>query len=324
MAKQGFTSVKIMRFANDPYTPTYRLMDAKTKKTLQELKQKVDGLVAAGQLTEAIHAATDHIEKCEELLGTDPESMLAHAEALETRADLLRQSNADEQACDDYIQAIEKLDKRDDCLIPLGRLHAGLGAAYAALDESESAARQWERSISCFEKNDPPSPLDVAAMANNFGFLKKAAGEYDAAENAFLKALEILHSELGERHEETATVASNLGMLYQEAGHYEPARKMHVIAAEARSTIFGDNHPDTARSNSDLGIALSKTGNRTAARKFLERAVHAYDALGREFHGDLEIVARQYGAVLKEDGELSMAEAVAKRVRDLIGKKAKA
>lgn len=324
MKKQGFILQMIATHANNSYKLTYRFMDSETQNALQELKQKVDGLAAKGQLAEAIHAATETIEKCESVLGDDAESNVAHAEALETRADLLRQSDADEQACEDYIQAIEKLGKRDDCLIQLGRLHAGLGAAYAALGETESAARQWERSISCFEKNDPPSPLDVAAMANNFGFLKKAAGEYDAAENAFLKALEILHAELGEGHEETATVASNLGMLYQEAGHYEPARKMHVIAAEARSVLYGDNHPDTARSNGDLGIALSKTGDRNAARRFLEKAVNAYDVLGHGYHADLEEVSRHYCEILREDDELSMAEAVAQRVRDLLGKTAAA
>ena len=295
-------------------------MEAETLKSLQALKQKADALAGEGQLIEAIHAATDHIEACETQLGNSAQDNVAFAEALETRADLLRQSDAHEQACDDYMRAIEKLEKCDGCLIQLGRLHAGLGAAHAALGETESAARQWERSIECFEKNDPPSPLDVAAMANNFGFLKKGAGEYNAAENAFLKALEILHSELGEGHEETATVASNLGTLYQEAGHYEPARKMHAIAANARSALFGDANPDTARSNSDLGISLFKTGDHMAARRFLEKALHGYDVLGRAFHDDLETVAKQYTEVLREDGELSMAEAVANRVRDLMGK----
>ncbi len=296
-------------------------MDPKTESLLQELKQNVDSFYADGHLIEAIHTATDYLEKCQEISESEPGHQQRVADALETRADLLRFSEAHEQACDDYILAIEKLADGEKNLIQLGRLHAGLGAAYAALGESEHAARQWQRSIECFETNDPPSPLDVAAMANNFGFLKKAAGDHDAAENAFLKALEILHSELGENHEETATVAANLGELYYEAGHHEPAEKMHRIAASARSTIFGDFHPETAQSRAQLAQVFLKSGDRTRARQLMEKVVHAYQALGRDFNEELGGVAKEYCELLREDGELSMAEAITNRMRSLLGDK---
>ena len=297
-------------------------MDPDTTPPLQELKQKVDAFHANGQLIDAIHACSEYLEKCEALPESDPEKILLVAEAYEKRAELLRMSDANEQACDDYIHAIEKLENRDNSLIQLGRLHAGLGAAYAALDDTEHAARQWERSIACFENNVPPSPLDVASMANNFGFLKKAAGDYDAAENAFIKALEILHEELGENHEETATVAANLGELYHESGHYEPAGKMHRIAVDGRSAVFGDFHPDTAQSRVYLAMVHLNTGNRTSARRLMEKAIHAYEALGRDFHTQLATVAKDYCELLREDGELSMAGAITSHLRDLLGDKA--
>jgi len=296
-------------------------MDSETKNTLQELKNHADALYAEGKLLEAVQAATEYLDKCKTISESDPEYPEAVASALETRADMLRLSDANEQACDDYIEAIEKLENRPNSLIQLGRLHAGLGAAYAALGDNEDAAREWERSISCFENHIPPSPLDVAAMANNFGFLKKSSGDYDAAENAFLKALEILHAELGELHEETATVAANLGELYQESGHYEPAGKMHRIAVDARSAIFGDFHPDTAQSRIYLAAVHLNSGDRTSARRLMEKAIHAYESLGRNFYGELGRVAKEYCEILNEDGELSMAEAVTNRMRDLLGDK---
>ncbi len=293
-------------------------MDTRTQMSLQALKEKTDGHATEGRWSEAIDAVTESIRMCESNLGGSPGDLAAHAEALEIRADLLRQTGDNRRACEDYLAAIGKLEARDDCLIQLGRLHAGLGAAYVDLGEADMAASQWEHSIECFERNDPPSPLDVAAMANNFGFLKQNAGEFDAAETAFLKAMEILHSELGEGDEETATVASNLGALYQVAGHHEPACNMHAIALKARAALFGDNHPDTAQSNRDLGIALSMTGDRTAARRHLEKALHAYEMLGEESLADLEEVAFHYCDLLREDGEISMAEAVKNRVQDLV------
>ncbi len=294
-------------------------MDSKTETQLKELLQKVDTLQSSGQLLEAIHAATDYLEKCQELPEGESAKNQLTGNILEKRGDLLRLSDAHEQACDDYILAIEKLADCEKNLIQLGRLHAGLGAAYVAIGENEHAARQWERSIECFETHQPPSPLDVASMANNFGFLKKAAGDYDAAENAFLKALEILHAELGETHEETATVAANLGELYQEAGHHEPAEKMHRIAVDARSAVFGEFHPDTAQSRAHLARVHLSSGDRTGARRLMEMAIHGYESVGREFYGELGNVAKAYCEILREDGELSMAEAITNRMRVMLG-----
>jgi len=296
-------------------------MDSKTESQLRELLENIDSLQDAGQTIEAIHAATEYLEKCQALPDSDPGKTQIVADGLEKRADLLRFCDACEQACDDYINAIEKLANGKKNLIQLGRLHAGLGAAYAALGENGNAASQWERSIECFETNDPPSPLDVASMANNFGFLKKASGDYDAAENAFLKALEILHAELGETHEETATVAANLGELYYEAGHLGPAEKMHRMAAGARSAVLGDYHPDTAQSHTQIAQVFLGSGNRTSARQMMEKALNAYISLGREFHQELGGVAKTYCELLREDGELSMAEAITFRIRAILGDK---
>jgi len=297
-------------------------MDPDTKTRMQELKQNVYAFYESGLIEPALKAANTYLDRCRGLPQSDPEYPELLANALESRADMLRLSGADEQACDDYIEAIEKLGDSEHNLIPLGRLHAGLGAAYVALGESELAARQWERSIACFEKNDPPSPLDVAAMANNFGFLKKSAGDYDAAESAFLKALEILYKELGEQHEETATVAANLGELYMEAGHDGPAAKMHRIAADARASIFGEFHPDTAQSRLHLATVHLKTGDRIFARKLFEKVFQAYQSLGRDYHEELAKVAGKYCEILNEDGEVSMAAAITKYVRDVMGDKA--
>lgn len=297
-------------------------MDSDIKNRLQELKQKIDGLYESGQFADALEASKVYVVKCKEVPEIDPEYPELLAAALEARADMLRLSDANEEACKDYLEAIEKLVNRDNNLIALGRLRAGLGAAYAAMGESDKAAHEWQLSIESFEKNDPPSPLDVAAMANNFGFLKKSAGDYDAAENAFLKALEILHATLGEQHEETATVAANLGELYMDAGHNEPAAKMHRMAVDARRAVFGDFHPDTAQSRVHLATVHLNTGNRTSARRMLEKAVQAYQSLGRDFYNELGTVAKRYCELLREDGELSMAEAITNHVHDLLGEKA--
>lgn len=156
-------------------------------------------------------------------------------------------------------------------------------------------------------------------MANNLGFIAKANGDLDTAESHFLRALEIVHSQLGQEHEQTATVSSNLGALYQAAGYYEQSREMHMIALETRRSILGEEHPDTAQSHNNLALALLNTGDRSWARRHFEKALTGFEALGPEYSADLEAVASNYCDFLREEGENSQADLIAGRVRDLLG-----
>lgn len=294
-------------------------MDSDTLQSPESLKQQVEDLLSAENQQEAVHATSQYVDQCEQLPEEDSDRAGTLANALEIRADLLRRMEAHEQAVEDYEKAIKLLDESAAHFIQLGRLHAGLGASCDALGEPSRAADQWEKSIHYFEGNTPPALLDVAAMANNFGFLKKSSGDYDAAENAFLKALEILHQELGEHHEETATVACNLGTLYHEAGHHEPAGKMHRMAVEARTKLFGENHPDTAQSHHYLARVLTNADEHIQARHYFEKALHAYESLGKAYFDDFNEVATRYCDLLRADGESDMAEIIAKRVRSIVG-----
>src|SRR5690606_13203859 len=160
-------------------------------------------------------------------------------------------------------QAIDQLENRPDRCLQKGRLHAGYGAVHDEQGNSGRAAELWEQAIHFFETAEPPALLDVASISNNLAFLRKASGDVEGAEEHFLKALEILHKELGAEHEQTAAVSNNIGALYQAAGFHEQAREMHMMALDARRKAFGDTHPDTAQSHNNLALALLKTGDKS-------------------------------------------------------------
>ena len=223
-----------------------------------------------------------------------------------------------EAARDDYRQAIDQLDDRPDRLDQIGRLHAALGAVHDALGNPARAADHWRESMNCFERHDPPLLLDVAALANNLGFLAKAAKDLDAAESYFLKALEILHEQLGQDHEETAAVSNNLGALYLAAKYHEQAREMHMMALEARRKLFGEEHPDTAQSHNNLALALLETGDRSWARRHFEKSLAGFEALGADYANDLEAVASNYCEFLREEGEVAQADLIAQRVQAVL------
>jgi tetratricopeptide (TPR) repeat protein len=293
-------------------------MDSPTANLITILRERVEALRDAGDLQEALHAASAAVEKTQQALGPDLDSIDAFASALEIRGDMLREFANHEAAREDYRQALDQLDNRPDRLDQIGRLHAGLGAAHDALGNPARAADHWRESVNCFERHDPPMLLDVAALANNLGFLAKAASDLDGAETYFLKALEILHEQYGKEHEETAAVSNNLGALYQAANYFEQAREMHMMALESRRKLFGEEHPDTAQSHNNLALALLETGDRSWARRHFEKALAGFEALGTDYLGDLEAVAANYCDFLREEGETAQAERIAERVQAVL------
>lgn len=294
-------------------------MDSPTATLIGILQDRVETLRAAGNLSEALHASSAAVEKSQQSLGTNLDSIDAFASALEIRGDIRRELGHFDLAREDYRQAIDQLQERPDRFDQIGRLHAGLGAAYDGLGEEEKAVGNWQKAIEFFEKHEPPLLLDIAAMANNLGFIAKANGDLDTAESYFLRALEIVHSHYGQEHEQTATVSSNLGALYQAAGYQEQSREMHMIALETRRNLLGEEHPDTAQSHNNLALALLNTGDRAWARRHFERALTGFEALGAAYSSDLEAVASNYCDFLRDEGEATLADVIAGRVRDVIG-----
>lgn len=295
-------------------------MDSPTATLIGILQSRVESLRAGGNLEEALHAATAAVEKSQQTLGPNLDSIDAFASALEIRGDLQRELGALDLARDDYRQALDQLDNRPDRCDQIGRIHASLGSVYDRQDLEQRAVNHWIKAIEFFEKAEPPLLLDISTLSNNLGFIAKTNGDLDSAESHFLRALEIVHSQLGQEHEQTASVSSNLGALYQAAGFNEQSREMHMIALETRRSVLGEEHPDTAQSHNNLALALLTTGDRSWARRHFEKSLAAYEALGPEYADDLEAVANNYCDFLREEGEGNLAEVIAGRVREVIGK----
>jgi tetratricopeptide (TPR) repeat protein len=293
-------------------------MDSSKMTLITILRDRVGELCEEGNYSEALHAANAAVAKAEQELSPDLDSMEVFSLALEVRGDLYRQIGEPESARDDYRQAIDQLNNRLDRCMQLGRLHADLGAVHDELDNAERAIHHWEVAISFFEKTTPPSSLDIAALSNNLAYLKKLTGDLDGAENALLKALEILHRELGAHHDETACVCNNLGALYHQSGHHEQAREMHLMALEARRKLYGETHPDTAQSYNNLALALSETGDPELAKDHFECAINALSQCGPEAQDELLSISENYVEFLRGGGADDHIDHVEKRVQATI------
>ena len=292
-------------------------MNSATVSFLKMLRHRVEDLVKDGDWEEAVHAANAAVEKSQQELSGDSQSVDAFANAVEVRAELLRQLGRFDEALDDYTQAIMVLEEREDHEVQLGRLYAGLGAVYDATGRFDEAEESWRRAADYFKNADPPAWLDVAAMWNNLAFLRRAVEDLEQAETYFLKALEIVHRELGPKHEETALLYNNLGACYQAGGYYEQAREMHLMALEARRERLGELHPDTAQSHNNLALTLEMTGDHKEAVGHFERALKGFEAAGEEYKEDLAAVAANYAACLRQQGDEKGAAEMENRSSEL-------
>lgn len=293
-------------------------MDSANANLIGILCERATALHRSGNLTEAQHAVNAALTTAQQYLDTDLESVDAYVGCLERRAGILHDLGRSEEARDDYKEALDLLEHRPDKFADMGRLHAGMGAAWDQDGNDPMAAEHWTKASDYFERNDPPLLIDVAAMANNLGFLNRQAGNLEEAETHFLRALEIAHSQLGQSHEKTATISSNLGALYQASGYHEQAREMHMMALESRRNLFGEAHPDTAQSHNNLALAMLQTGDRSWARRHFEKALAAFEALGTDYADDLDAVAENYCEFLRSEGEEQLAEVIAGRVSEVL------
>lgn len=293
-------------------------MDTATANFIQLMLDRTESLRENGDLHEAEHAANAVVEKCEQQLGPDLDIIDAFVNSLESRADLFLEMGRYVEAAEDLKHAIDQLDNRPDRIAQVGRLYAMLGAAYDGQERPGKAIDSWQNAVTFFEKHEPPLLMDVAAITNNLGFMAKASGDLDAAEDYFLKSLEIMHAEVGVKHEETASVSNNLGAVYLAAGYLDQAREMHMMALETRRELFGENHPDTAQSHNNLALALLQTGDRAWARRHFEKALAGFEALGTAYAEDLESVASNYCDFLRQEGDVSLADLIAGRVKAVL------
>ncbi|MFD2257906.1 tetratricopeptide repeat protein [Luteolibacter algae] len=293
-------------------------METPTVNFIQAMREQIEKMLDEGNLAEALKTANEAVDKCRKSLTVGEEADESLAAALELRSSVyLAQQNYNE-VISDANKAIENLRERPEKFSDLGRLYALIGAAYDAQGRTERVIDAWKKAVTYFEKCEPPLLLDVATMTNNLGFIAKAGGDLDSAEDFFLRALKILHSEVGEKHAQTASVSNNLGAVYLAAGYLDQAREMHMMALETRRSIFGESHPDTAQSHNNLALAYLKTGDRSWARKHFEKALEGFESLGIEYSSDLEAVASNYCDFLIEEGEGILSGIIAHRVKELL------
>jgi tetratricopeptide (TPR) repeat protein len=153
----------------------------------------------------------------------------------------------------------------------------------------------------------------IAVLQNNLALTLKNQGNYFAAKELLIKALEADEMAYGPYHPTTAIRNSNLATVLLDLGDYEHAKSYMEKAVLSDEKNFGPEHPTTARRYSNLAMILQNLKDYAGAKSYMEKAILADE---KTFGPDHPTTARRYsnfGLVLKDLGEPELARTYMKK-----------
>ncbi|QVL53410.1 MAG: tetratricopeptide repeat protein [Cyanobium sp. M30B3] len=166
------------------------------------------------------------------------------------------------------------------------------------------------------ELEDTTEERDQEAMLSSLVWLAdthRIMGQYNEAEELFLRCLEASERLLGPEHPSTLSSVGNLAGLLQDKGEYEQAETFYKRCLEARERLLGPEHPSTLNSVGNLAGLLQDKGEYEQAEAFYKRCLEARERLlGPEHLSTLASVG-DLGTLYWAKGNYEQAEAFYKR-----------
>ena len=159
------------------------------------------------------------------------------------------------------------------------------------------------------EKTLGPEHPETAYNLNLLGLLLKKKGDYDGAEQAARRALEINEKRLGHEHRDTAFSVSILGGILRGKGDYDGAEQATRRALDLREKTLGPEHPQTVSLLQQYGIFLRDMGRLEEALATLEvsnqrhKIIHGENSLKQAYTisaiGQTYFLLKNYGEAEK-------------------------
>lgn len=289
-------------------------MKSGTANLLEILSERVLVLSNKGEWEEAYHAALAAVDKGRAAVREQDEGAeLALAECLEVQADILRQTGHLEESRLVYMEALELANQQGATAEMLARISASVGVLYDIVENEAEAIRFYERAIELYEGAGLGKTEAVADICNNVGFVYRSIGNFEAAEDLFLKGLDICRHDIGLDHEKTATLCNNLGALYLKSEKSTQAREMNMLALEIRMKLLGAMHPDTCQSHANLALSLCQCGEAVEANEHFKASVAGYEKHINTETNDYAAVVENYAEFLKLSNEMKSADVLLKK-----------
>ena len=203
------------------------------------------------------------------------------------------------------------------------RLLSNEALIFYAESKPKQALALYEQAIGLLEHTES-AEIQLASVLNNLGGLYQTMTQFDQAEIAHQRALEIRIRKLGEKHPHVAASLNNLGQLRDATGDYETALGYYRRAIAIGEAIFGPRHESVALYLQNLGEVLRKIGKGDEALASQQRALEIRLEVFGEQHPDVaashETLANAFGAVGRLDEAVTHYEQALK-IREALGAK---
>ena len=183
-------------------------------------------------------------------------------------------------------------------------IHCHLGMSYSALGELRKSLNEHQQVLKLLKIHFGDFKL-TAATLNHIGNVYFRMGEYDAAEEKFQNAADLMAALFKGKHVVTANALSNLGDVYLAMEKYKKAYDSCKQALNIRMKLLGE-HEDTATSFHSLGSICSKMNDsRTAVSCFQKASELRQNLLGD--HLDTALSYHRLGEAQMLKGDTSDA-----------------
>ncbi|MEM7077970.1 MAG: toll/interleukin-1 receptor domain-containing protein [Pseudomonadota bacterium] len=222
----------------------------------------------------------------------------------------------------------------------------GLAHTHYNLSDLQASRTWFEQARSRLERRVPPNRRALATLYSMLGSLDHLEGELAAADQHFLKTIELADEEA-----EILTAAwANRGELYDDFGKFDESYQFYQTAMDHATRHYGtkhpklgklmlemsnaiqtlhgwdaaiDNalaavdvlqetvgevHPDTARALDAAGLKFMQVGRFDEALAYCQRALQAYQQLFDGDHREIARVHNNVGGILLQRGQIAAAE----------------
>ncbi len=206
----------------------------------------------------------------------------------------------DEAAADDWLllwcQAQERL--------------AVLERIAGNFDEATARLRTvLDRASERFGENSQP----VLAAANALGVVGKFSGDFDGAEAAYHRAMNVLDAMPEPDPLARASLLHNLGGLAHSRGDAAAGIPPAEQGVSIRIEVLGANHPDVASDLNALGALYHLAGRYADARDAYDRALAIFESAFWPDHFEVAMTCANLAVLFSDQDEFEPAEAAGRR-----------
>lgn len=173
----------------------------------------------------------------------------------------------------------------------------------------QDAVRLGQERVAESEKEFGPDHIQTAMWLNQLGLLYSQIGDYDQAEQAYLRSLNIKEKAKKPNHLAVAVTLLHLGDLYVTKGEFARAEPLLQRARAIREKVLGPDHPDVAQTLASLGRLKLFLGDYAAAETLERQALGMSEKAYGPDHLRVAACLEYLGEVRRHTGDLPGAEA---------------